>query len=803
MLFKTTPLASGVWKALGLAGGASFFLAISSLTLAQEATTAVLGETTAAEAPVAAETAATNAESESATVAETPAATEATVVAPAAAKARQLDTVVVTAQRRKENLQKVPAAVSAISGNKLLDDGVGRAANDVMKYVPNASAATSGGHTRPRWWIRGVGTGTQGLDSPSPIGIYLDDVYISNASATGFPIFDLERVEVLRGPQGTLWGKNTTGGAVNFVSKRPSFNPDGYAKLDYGSHDDTILEAAAGGTISPEKLAARASFHYETKDGVYDNSFLDKKEGAFTDGAARLQFLAELTPDLEALLNVHLRNYSSQGNTATVIGTGAGGAYWTNPGHSYTPDTGRYDLASNAASTTDINQSGINLNLKWQLGRLELTSISAYEGFEQEVFSDSDNTPLELSRGHSQAKTHQLSQEFRLASPRADRLNWVTGLHYFTEDIRSDAASATLPSGLRPTNKATAYNDTVYFQQTESYAAFGNVTYNFTDKLAVTGGLRWTTEEKAINLRRFLATGSVNFQDQSLWWYQQGVTATTLNPDNVVQDADNDWSDWSYDLTPEYRFADNQRAYFHFARGFRGGGYNSGATSQAGAIVLNPEYLTSYELGYKSEWLEGRLNFNANVFHYLYKDMQINAVVATPSGPNSQLRNAAKGEANGAEIEVEALPISSLRIKAGLGWLDTEFKDFEDSSGDYSGNKFVRSPEFSGVINLDYRIGLNNGDDVVLGTDWNYVTKFYFYTNNQTDPNLAQDPYALGNVRLSYVTADNKVNVTAYVNNVTDELYKAHTLPGTQGATGSTVYWAEGRSGGLSFTTRW
>lgn len=797
MLFKTNPLATSVWRALGIAGSTSLLLVLAPGAQAADAalTTPAAAESSAAVTP-ATDTASADASAAVAADAETK--------SPAAQKARQLDKVVVTAQRRKEDLQKVPAAVSAISGNKLQDDGVGRAANDVIKYVPNASAATSGGHTRPRWWIRGVGTGTQGFDSPSPIGVYLDDVYISNASASGFPVFDLERVEVLRGPQGTLWGKNTTGGAVNFVSRRPDFGPsNGYAKVDYGSHDDTLLEAASGGVIKPDVLAARAAVHYETRDGAYDNTYTGARDGGFTDVAARTEFLAKVTPDLEALLNVHLRNYASTGNTATVLGRGPGGAYWTN-GANYKASTDRYTVSSNAPSSTDIGQRGLNLGLKWQLDTLELSSISAYESFEQEVFSDGDNTPLELSRGHAAGKTHQISQEFRLASPRSDRWNWVTGLHYFNEDIRSDSASATLPIASKPTGRPNSYSNTVYTHNTESYAIFGSTTYNFTDAFAVTAGLRWSSETKSIDLARYAASpaGSITFKDPTLWWRLSSVSATSIAP-NARQYATNDWSDLSYDLTPEYRLAENQRLYFHFAHGFRGGGYNTSVNSQADVNVLNPEYLNSYELGYKSEWLEGQLNFNANIFHYDYQDMQINYVVPTATGASSQLRNAAKGSANGAELEIEALPVSNLRIKGGFGWLDTEFKEFVIPTGDFSGNDFVRSPHFSGVINIDYRIGLPNGDDLVLGTDWNYVTKQYFYTNNQTDSQLWQDPYAVGNVRIAYVTSDNKINVNGYINNVTDEQYKSHTLPGTAGAFGNTVYWAEGLTGGVSFTTRW
>lgn len=201
-----------------------------------------------------------------------------------------LGSVLVTAQRREESIQSVPAPVTVLGGENIIDTGIGRSAKEVLDFVPNASAVTQG-HGRPRWWIRGVGTGQQQLDFSNPVGFYLDDVFISNASATGFPLFDLERVEVLRGPQGTLWGKNTTGGAINVISRKPDFTHDGYFKYDYGRFRTNIFEGAAGAPIWDDKLAARISFHYEDHGGRFKNLSTGRRDGQLTDGASRLQLL--------------------------------------------------------------------------------------------------------------------------------------------------------------------------------------------------------------------------------------------------------------------------------------------------------------------------------------------------------------------------------------------------------------------------------------------------------------------------------------------------------------------------------
>ncbi len=717
------------------------------------------------------------------------------------ASSSRLENVVVTAQRRKENIQQVPSAVSVIGGNKLVESGIGRTAAEITQLVPNTSAGQSNGHSRPRWWIRGVGTGTQGVDSPSPVGIYLDDVYISNVSATAFPLFDLERVEVLRGPQGTLWGKNTTGGAINLISQKPTFDTSGYIKLDQSSYDTTLIQGAVGGAIQGDTLAGRIAFHQDTSDGAFKNSFTGEKDFAYTDSAARVQLLNRPHDDVEILFNVHYRNYTTEGANGTVIGTGNNGAFWTN-GATYIPSTDREIVSSNVEQFNDTKQNGALINLNWALADgYELTSITAYEGYDSESLSDSDNTPLEISRGYSNVKTSQRSQEIRLASPKFDRYHWVAGAHYFADRIDADSASATLPTAQKPVGRADAYGDTLYRHDTESYALFGNLTYNFTDRFSLTSGLRWSKEEKSIDLYYYLAApGPVTFSDQTRWWERSSVSSPLSL--RARQDDTNDWSDWTYDLTPAYQLSDTSRIYARLARGFRGGGYNSAPRTQDSISVLEPEYLTSYELGYKSEWFDGQLLLNANVFTYDYEDIQINAVLPSPTGPLSQLRNAAEGEAKGAEIEIQALVTANLQLRAGLGWLDTEFNNFRDVNGDYSGNRFVRSPEFSGVLSVDYRYPLENGTSLSFTSDWNYQTKYYFYTNNQTDPNLIQDDYGTGSARISWLSADENVTLSVYANNVNDKQYKLHTLPPAAGATGNTVNWSKPRTYGVSVVTR-
>ncbi|MDM9593485.1 TonB-dependent receptor [Pseudomonas guariconensis] len=698
-----------------------------------------------------------------------------------------LSKVVVTAQKREETAQEVPASISVLSGDKIRDSSL-QSANEVTRFIPNASAGTTEGHGRPRWWIRGLGTGDQGANTVSPVGIYVDDVYIANISATGFPLFDQERVEVLRGPQGTLWGKNTTAGAINFISRKPTFERSGYAKAGYGDYDDRVLEGAISDALVSDRLAARLSFRHQGRDGYNENIADHNDQGALEDDAARLQFLAYINDDLEANLNLHARSYHDTGGYSTV-------SYGLRPdgsnqfGYRIDPKQGKVNY--NAKYQVQIDQVGTNLNLNWQLGDLTLTSISAFEHFTRDGFSDSDNTPLELQRSYAYADSQQWSQELRLASPREDRLNWVVGLHYFNEDLDSRNASAALDNPFIPRY----YNNLSYNQGTESYAVFGSSTFRFTEDFSITAGLRWTRETKDIDLRRVQNQGQADFSNGD-WWKPGSVSSPLVV--NAVQDEHNTWSDWTYDLTPEYQISDNARVYLRYAYGFRSGGYNTGATSQATVATVNPEYLTSYELGVKSEWLDGRLNANAALFYYDYEDIQLNIVSAVNNQTVSRLANGAEGEAYGAEFELEAVPVQNLHLNFALGLLHTEFTDYTSGSNDYSGNKFVRAPNVSAVIGADYRIPLQVGGALVLGTDWNTRSRQYFFSNDQSQ-NMRSGGYTLGNARITYELPGDTTQVSAYVSNLTDKEYRNHTLPGGFQTAG--VMFGDPRTFGVSVTT--
>jgi iron complex outermembrane recepter protein len=735
-----------------------------------------------------------------------------------------LGSVTVTANRRKENAQKIATPITVLKGKDLLDQGVGRSAQEIFNYVPNATAVGQQ-HGRPRWWIRGVGAGQQQLDMSSPIGFYLDEVYISNASATGFPLFDLERVEVLRGPQGTKYGKNTTGGAVNIISQKPSLKEgkaDDYIKADYGTFNDKVLQGGFNVPLIEDKLGARISVYQEDVDGRFKNIFNGTKDGGLQDGAIRGQLLGKLSEDAEALLNIHYRKYKTDGTITNTNSYTANGVLRNN----YIPSTGYNDVSTNADNWSKTSQTGANLNFKWNVGKLALTSITGFEGFKNESLSDNDNTPLELSRQHVDSETRQVSQEFRITSPREDQWNWLAGVHLFKENIDSATQTGKLPASqvanasVANSGTAVTYNATNLKHETTSVSLFGNTTYNWTDAFATSLGLSLSHEKKEYDLNRVgTATTGINgtYANLAQWW-QSFTPNSTYGGTGTFNASDSaSWNKWSYDFTPEYKLSPTDRVFFKYAHGIKSGGFNTAATNVLALNQVKPEQLDSYEIGYKSEWLDGRLNFNATTFYYDYKDIQVNVTGfnSQANGTVSYLQNVDSAKTYGLELEVQALPTNDWFVSSSLGLLSTKYEDAQivNNGGNFDGNRLVRSPNVTANILTNYTFHVDNGAKVVLGGDARYLSKQYYYVTPQGYDSgtgyyrsgLEQGGFTIVNARISYVTPGNKYTVTAYANNLFDKHYLQHsttsaTAPtATPAINGDNIIQGSVRTVGVSF----
>lgn len=720
-------------------------------------------------------------------------------------KDQTLDTVVVTAQKREESVQEVPLAISVIGGDKVLEEGI-QSSNEISRVAPGVSGQQSGGRSdRPRWFIRGVGSNDPSLTAESPIGIYQDEIFTSITSLQSFPVFDLERVEVLRGPQGTLWGKNTTGGAVNFISKKPRYEPDGYVTGSIGEWNTYTAQGAVGGGLA-DQLAGRVSFHHEQTDGYANNLDTGNDGPTLQDSALRLQLLADPNDALQVLGNVHVRKRIAGPNPTYWVNGEAGGAdrYGWVPSYGQKPESGD-DYYGGDGNSVDELFGGL-LKLDWQLGEFALTSISAYDEGNTDHHTKGALPPeltgtRDRTASHSSLDNWQVSQELRLTSPEDWRLSWILGAHYFRYFFDSDAASATFAPTARQT-----YSRTRMKQDAESYAVFGSAKFRVTERFDVNAGLRFTEEEKDIDIHTIRSAGA-RFTDLDYWWNPESLD-TPLSYNTRIQKA-RKWRELTGDFTPEYQLTDNALVFFRYARGYRSGGFNNSipvlTSAQIAAGVtpdipeVEPEFLDNYELGLKTSWLDDRLRVNANLFYYDQKDIQLNIQAPNPLNlqnppSGSFAQNAAGGEVKGLELEVQAVPIENLRIAASVGLLSAKYQDFNPTlsvSGitqevDRSGNRYFRTPERTATLDVQYRIPLPQGT-VVLATDWNYRSHQYYNAAQQGaaqgDLALAadgrvyvsglqeQDGYALGNARVSWLNKEESLELFARVTNLTDKRY--------------------------------
>ncbi|KLD78131.1 hypothetical protein Y886_12000 [Xanthomonas hyacinthi DSM 19077] len=680
-----------------------------------------------------------------------------------------LDNVTVTAQKRKESIQRVPSAVTAVLGEQIQGDEL-RTTKDIAKEVPGATSWNAEYRARPRFFIRGIGSNEATNNAVQPIGIYFDEVYYLNSLFLGGPLFDLQRVEVLRGPQGTLWGKNTTGGAYNFISKAPSVTPGGYAKVGVGDYGQRLLEGALGGPLLDGVLAQRFSVHDDERDGWASNRRNGQNIGGLRDLALRYQLLANLNADTTASLNVHVRRFSGSSTPSYPV-TRPGVATidgYTSP-YVLTGDRTKVDYSGDDVDT-DVDTEGANLKVDWNIGDLLLTSISAYDDGKRETpVGDSGYTPQAYSYSYSKNSARQYSQELRLASPREERFNWIVGAYYFDDLNHNDSASATVYP-VSTTNRALTYSR--YRQTTRSSAVFGSATYDITDRFALTAGLRYTSEKVGIDLEtlssRKTVDGTVPFSAGTWWRVEQSPLALQ----SVQQLHENrSWNNLGFDVTPRYQISDSQLAYARIASGYRSGNYAGGASVSSPPVVVNPEKLTAYEIGYKSEWLDGRLSVNSAVYYYDYRDIQLTVNRIIDGTFRSILANAGQGHVKGAEVEVRALLTDHLVLHGNISSLRTKYTELVTGTTSYKGYNFARVPNETGLIGLDYSLPLGSGA-LKLGTDWSYTGRHNFNVTDRTDPYVVQEGYWLGTVRAGYDFNGGRTNVGVYANNVTDKVYK-------------------------------
>jgi len=693
---------------------------------------------------------------------------------PAAEGGQRLDVVIVTAQRRAENIRDVPMAITTLSGDKLTAfTAGGQDIRFLSGRSPSLNVESDYGRSFPRFYIRGQGNTDFDLNASQPVGLVVDDIVQESPMLKGFPVFDTEQIEVLRGPQGTLFGRNSPAGVIKFDSVKPVFKQEGYLSLGVGSDGARNAEGAFNLPIS-DTVAARVSLQSQNRDDRVHNprpTGTRDLEG-YHDNAGRLQVLVQPNKEFSALLNIHARDLD---NNATLFR-----ANIIKPGTSDLVDGFDYDsYPTDGINKQTLKTKGGNLRLRWNLPNLTLHSITGYESADFYSRADVDGgygavyaqpsgpgyIPFAVETADLLPNHKQLTQEFRAESNGAGPLQWIGGLFYFKEDIRIDSIGF---DSLAPGNPQSPFYAT-QDQDTTSWAAFGSLNYTVSDKLKLRGGLRYTSDKKDFSARR--------------------VEATTAGPFFINEDSNN----VSWDLSGTYALDKNTNLFARIATGYR-------APSMQGRLngladrpsFADAEKVLSYEAGVKQELFDRRARLSASVFQYRVKDKQLTAGSGVIN--MNQLINADKVTGQGVELDLQAVLTDSLRMTFGTSYNDTEIKDaslFVQQCGNFAntggragctvtnpvgpfpgtvridGNPLPRAPKWQTNFTLSYTRPLANGDFFAY-TDWSYRTSYNMFLYEARE--YKARPLVEGGLRVGYKWQDGKYEVAAFARNITDRV---------------------------------
>lgn len=678
----------------------------------------------------------------------------------------QLKPVTVTAQRRAEDAKEVPASISVITPEAL--DVYGSAGEDVLVLggrAPSVQAESSFGRTFPRFYIRGLGNTDFDLNASQPVSMVYDDVVLENPTLKGLPIFDLARVEVLRGPQGTLFGRNTPAGVIKFESVRPSQAVSFYCKSGIGRFGTQNLETAMGGGIS-ERSSVRLSMLFQHRDDYVDNTHLQgDSRGGYDEGAVRAQWLYAGDDGFEALFGVHARTLSG-GSAIYQSNLIVRGSNHIRPGF-------RFDrLAQDAQPELDVDSFGANARLSWDLGAFKLYSISAYESVDMFARGDVDggfgagfappfgfgDIPFPAESGDGIPDHRQLTQEFRLESRSDGPFDWQVGTLIYDEDLKIDNVSYDTLSGSAENGYARQR------QQNRAYALFGAAGYQIDDRWRVAGGLRYTDDSKDFYAERLsspigagpLARIKVSPSDQQL----------------------------SGDLSVSFSASEDVQLYGRYATGFRAPAIQGRLLFGDVVSVADSETIDSVELGLKADLWDRRARLNFSVYDYRVNDIQLTAVGGQTNF--NTLINADRANGRGAELELEALLTPNFSVTAGISYNHTELDDPNlavqpcgspctvlDPAGPVpgtvriDGNPLPQAPKWISQITARYSGQIGNGEWYVL-TDWSYRSEVNFFLYESRE--FVGDPLLQGGLRLGYIWGDGRYEAALLGRNILDEI---------------------------------
>lgn len=662
------------------------------------------------------------------------------------------DEIVVTAQKREQAIQDVPAAISAIGAETLEQRGIDDVAS-LQFAAPSIQVGRMPVLDGTAITIRGVG-----LNEGSPgVAVHVDGVYQSRPAFADLAQLDLQRVEVLRGPQGTLYGRNANGGVVNFISRAPEPEFGGRLIAGYAEYDETHLQAVLNAPLSAS-VRTRVVVDYRNRgEGFVENVAGGEDLDAMETLSGRFAISMDLSSDVMLDLNVAAMHAEGPVSYLQLNSPPSASAVAANPwlaGASYSFEP--WTTTANDPSTSDRDYALVTAGLTWDLGFAQFRSISGYSTFDDFFQTDADGSDLSAFPQTNNAEAQTFTQEFNLSGS-GEIMDWVTGLYYLNDsgsgDLFYDFQLGIFPL---PPGSYLFFDNPV--RDSEVVAVFGDATWHATANLDVIAGARYSREEQRYVYANEAGVliGGVRFPFLALC---------------PLSDERPEFESFTPRAGLQYRFDEDRNVYATVSRGFKAGGVNTDAC----ANEYNPEELTAYEAGYRSQWLEGALTFNASAFYYDYTDLQLSQII----GLASIITNAAQAEVYGLELEANWTLTEHLRLSANATLLEATYTGYaaldslDPLAGvqDLSGNYLNNSPRQAFNVSAVYETSPTSFGQFVLRADASYRSRIFFREFNR--PLDSQDAYTLVDLGLIWISPSEAFSLRFFANNVTDEPYLA------------------------------
>lgn len=678
----------------------------------------------------------------------------------AAERRATIDEITVTARKRAESAQDVPISMTAFSGDSLEQIGATELI-DILHRTPNFYQPYLGEAKGTPPSIRGVvGTSTAGADPA--VGVYVDEVYLGNTVASSFDLFDLESFEVLRGPQGTLFGRNTIAGVINVRTRSPGNEPEGSISASYGNYANTRLRGYVSGPLVDGKLFGKISAVSHTRDGFIENvnpghGDLRELDNWFV--RSQLRYVPGDNTDIT--LSVDYRDvsqrgggYKADGQNVYFSGTLPGTEFLT-----YTPgDPLEYEVDWDCCGEEELEAWGVAIDVRHQLPGMELRSITAYREHSYYSIFDTDLSPNAWLSDGSPEEQQQLSQEVRLTSAGDGPFTWIAGLYYFRQestDLNFARAETDLLTVLGfPPGTPAVIAQANGVQDADSMAGYLHVDYDLTDRLGIAVGGRLTHDSKTLDYVQVDDTGLLG-----------GGFATT---------GDDSWTEFTGDASLSYSLTTDAMAYVTVARGYKAGGFNDGV-GQADNPPFDPEYVMSYEAGLKSAWFDNRAVININGYYLDWRDIQ---VAGFRRGEDNSFRrvtgNFGDATSRGIEAELAVRPAENFEMTANAGFSDGDSRTVSDNG--LVSSSSLTGPDYTFNVSARYEQALGNGGrltwfgDVVVQGDNDLIPPDAVPAGVVEGPE--QERFALLNARATYTSPNERWSLSLWGKNILDKTYK-------------------------------